>query len=372
MSEQLFVATRKGVFRIDRNGGRWTIGRASFLGDNCSLVFPDPRDGAVYAALGHGHFGVKMHRSDDGGATWSPIATPRYPEPPPGYQPPSPAFGKPAPWSLELVWSIEAAGPAPGSLWCGTIPGGIFRSDDGGQTWALNRALWDDPRRHEWFGGGADHPGVHSICVHPQDPDCLLAGVSCGGVWRSGDAGASWELLGHGLRAEYMPPERARDPVIQDPHRIAQCRVAPEVLYIQHHNGIFRSQDGGRTWSELRDVPPASFGFAVAVDPTDPDTAWFVPGVKDEVRIPVGGRVVVTRTRDGGRTFSELTGGLPQEHAYDLVFRHALDVDESGRRLAFGSTTGSLWISEDQGDRWTTISQHLPPIYAVRFVQPVA
>lgn len=148
---------------------------------------------------------------------------------------------------------------------------------------------------------------------------------------------------------------------------MVHCPASPDRLWMQHHNGIFVSDDGGRCWRELEDVHPSGFGFAVAVHPTDPDTAWFVPAQKDEQRIPVDGRLVVTRTRNGGERFEVLATGLPQTHAYDLVYRHALAVDDQGERLAFGSTTGSLWVSEDQGDAWQAISHHLPPILCVQF-----
>jgi hypothetical protein len=148
---------------------------------------------------------------------------------------------------------------------------------------------------------------------------------------------------------------------------VAHCREAPDVLWAQHHNGIFLSEDGAASWREITGVQPSTFGFAVAVHPRDPRIAWFVPAVKDEARYPAGGQVVVTRTRDGGRTFEILRDGLPQQHAYDLVFRHALDVDETGHALAFGSTTGSVWVSDDGGDSWQGIAAHLPPVYAVKF-----
>jgi hypothetical protein len=376
MSTRCHVATRKGLFTVDRGVSGWSISRANFLGDNCTLVMHDPRDGArgaLTAALNHGHFGVKMHRSRDGGATWQEIAAPKYPDKPADYVPRNtPAEGTPADWSLKLVWALAPGGPAePGVVWCGTLPGGLFRSEDAGESWELNRVLWDDPRREEWFGGGADHPGIHSICVDPRDSRHVTVGVSCGGVWTTGDSGRTWQIGGNGMRAEYMPPERQLDPNIQDPHLVAQCGAHPDVLWVQHHNGIFRSTDAARSWSEITDVKPSAFGFAVAVHPHDPDTAWFVPAIKDEKRYPVDGRVVVNRTRDGGRTFETLSRGLPQEHAYDLVFRHALDVDETGNRLAFGSSTGSLWVSEDGGDSWSTVSANLPPIYAVRFEKTI-
>jgi hypothetical protein len=368
MSNRCHVATRKGLFTLDRGASGWSITRASFLGDNCTLVMHDPRTGDLIAALNHGHFGIKMHRSRDRGATWTEIASPKYPEKPADYVPKVPVEGKPADWSLKLVWSLATGGPnEPGVVWCGTLPGGLFRSQDGGDSWELNRQLWDDPLREQWFGGGADHPGIHSVCVDPRDAKRVTIGISCGGVWGTQDGGNSWQIGGRGMRAEYMPPEKQFEPNIQDPHMVAQCRTNPDVLWVQHHNGIFRSTDAGATFTEISGVKPSVFGFAVAVHPADADTAWFVPSVKDEKRYPSEGRVVVNRTRDGGKTFQTLTRGLPQEHAYDLVYRHALDTDETGDRLAFGSTTGCLWMSENAGDSWQTLSSNLPPIYAVRF-----
>ena len=371
MSDRCHVATRKGLFTLERGEAGWSVGRVSFLGDNCTLVMHDARSGDLLAALDHGHFGVKMHRSRDGGATWQEVASPKYPEKPADYKPKTPAEGRPVDWSLKLVWALAAGGAnEPGVLWCGTLPGGLFRSEDGGDSWELNRPLWDDPRREEWFGGGADQPGIHSICVDPRDSSHVMLGVSCGGVWRTRDSGQTWDLAGKGLRAEYMPPEKQFEENIQDPHMLVQCGAQPDAMWVQHHNGIFRSTDAAASWSEITGVKPSVFGFAVAVHPKNGDTAWFVPAVKDEKRYPSNGSVVVNRTRDGGRTFETLTKGLPQQHAYDLVFRHAMDVDETGDRLAFGSTTGSLWTSDDGGDSWQTVSSNLPPVYAVRFEKP--
>jgi hypothetical protein len=138
-------------------------------------------------------------------------------------------------------------------------------------------------------------------------------------------------------------------------------------MWVQHHNGIFRSDDCGKTFTELKDVRPGCFGFTVCVDPRDAKTAWFVPGVKDECRIPVDGQFVVNRTTDGGATFTAMNSGLPRGRAYDLVYRHSMDIDSSGERLAMGSTTGSAWVTEDGGDHWECLSTHLPPIRCVRF-----
>jgi len=373
MSQRIFVATRKGLFRFDRGqvkgSSPWRITGASFLGDSVSMVLPDRRDGYLYAALGHGHFGTKLHRSRDGGESWEELKAPAYPEPPAGTEEVRcPARGIPIPWNLELIWALEPGGrDQPGVLWCGTLPGGLFRSDDHGTTWTLIRSLWDRPERREWFGGGMEYPGIHSISVDPRDSNRVFVGISCGGVWLTENAGESWACRANGMYAVYAPPEHKFNPNIQDPHRMVHCPARPDVMWVQHHNGVFRTTNGATLWHDVTAAIPSRFGFAVAVHPNDPETAWLVPAVSDEKRIPVDGKVVVSRTRDGGKTFQVLRDGLPQDQAYDLTFRHALDVDETGDRLAFGSTTGSLWISEDQGDHWTTLSTHLPPVFCTRF-----
>jgi hypothetical protein len=365
MADRLLVSTRKGLFVLEPGQGGFTVAAVHFLGDNVTLTHVDPRDGAWYAALDLGHFGVKLHRSDDGGGSWQETAVPEYgPE-----DTVATGDGKPPQAAtLKLIWSL-ASGSAdqPGRIWAGTAPGGLFRSDDRGQSWSLVRALWDRPERVEWFGGGYDSPGIHSICVDPRDAGAIRIAVSCAGVWQSGDDGATWAQSADGMRAEYMPPDRAGDPNIQDPHRMVQCPSSPDRFWVQHHNGLFVSDDGARTWREIHDVLPSVFGFAVAVHPREPDTAWFVPAIKDERRVPVDGQVVVTRTRDGGRSFDVLRSGLPQTHAYDLVLRHALAIDSSGDRLAFGSTTGGLWTTEDQGEHWAAADCRLPPVHAVNF-----
>ncbi|MGQ0702615.1 MAG: exo-alpha-sialidase [Gemmatimonadales bacterium] len=367
MSNEILLATRKGLFSTDPGpNGSWQLREAGFMGSNVSQVLTDPRDGARYAALNHGHFGVKLHRSDDRGKTWQEITTPAFPEG--ELATVSTHFSGPITPSVSLIWALEPGGEdQPGRLWCGTIPGGLFRSDDRGATWQLVRPLWDHPGRKEWFGGGADLPGIHSILVDPRDSNRIVLGVSCGGVWVTSDGGETWACRAQGMRAAYMPPERALDPGIQDPHRVVLCRARPDTMWAQHHNGIFRTDNGGESWREVS-AQPSSFGFAVAVHPGDPDTAWFVPGVSDEHRLPPDGRVMVTRTTDGGQTFQVLDRGLPASSAYDLTFRHALDIDRTGERLAFGTTTGSLWVSTDRGESWATVSEHLPPVYAVRFV----
>jgi hypothetical protein len=367
--ERLFVATRKGLFIIERSSSRWDVRDVVFEGDNVPMLLPDVRDGTLYVVISHGHFGNKLHRSEDGGRTFRELAAPKYPPKPDGEVDIDPVRGGERSWNLELIWCLEAGGPErPGRVWAGTIPGGLFRSDDRGESWQLMRSLWDRPERKKWFGGGMDRPGIHSIAVDPRDPDHLLLGISCGGIWRTRDAGASFSLEGEGLRADYVPPDQAQDPNTQDPHRLVCCRANPDVVWVQHHNGIFRSENGGKSFAELTSAKPSAFGFAVAAHPHDPQTAWFVPASKDDRRIPVDRRLVVMQTRDGGKSFEAKSRGLPDRFAYDLVYRHALDVDGSGTLLALGSTTGNLWISENGGDSFSVVTQNLPPIYALRFV----
>jgi hypothetical protein len=360
MADRLLVGTRKGLFAFARDGGTWTTGAPQFLAQPVSMVLPDPRDGAVYVALALGHFGVKLHRGTRDLGGWTELPAPAFPKV-------DDADKEKAP-SVELIWALESGGTdRAGLLWAGTIPGGLFRSADRGESWSLVESLWNRPERKEWNGGGYDHPGIHSICVDPRESDRLIVGVSTGGVWHSEDGAKSWRIGGKGLYAEYMPPDQRENPVAQDAHRVVQCPAAPDRLWLQHHNGVFVSRDRGANWQDVTTITPSKFGFAVAVHPRDPDTAWFAPAVKDECRVPVDGKMVVARTRDGAKSFETLRDGLPQRDAYDLVYRHGLAVDETGERLAMGSTTGHLWISEDGGARWTLVGANLPPIACVRF-----
>lgn len=334
------------------------------------MLLEDHRDQTLYACLTLGHFGSKLQRSEDGGKSWEEVAVPVYPEGAELAGPPTEEDGSPTrkPASLSEIWALEPAGDDQAdSLWAGTIPGGLFRSDDRGKSWQLNESLWNRDERTDWFGGGKDEPGIHSVCVDPRDSQHVTVAVSCGGVWDSFDGGGSWNLIGKGLRAEFMPPDMQDKLSIQDAHRLAQCTANPDVMWVQHHNGVFHSTDGSKTYREIAEAGPSTFGFAVCAHPHDEKTAWFVPGVKDECRVPVDGKLVVTRTTDGGESFESLRNGLPQEQCYDIVFRHGLDVSEDGTQLVMGSSTGGLWVSENGGDLWQCVSNVLPQIYTARF-----
>ena len=366
MAKRILVSTRKGLFELGPGRGGWVIKDDHFLADNVTLALHDPRDGTDYAALNHGHFGVKLHRRDQGKKTWVEIATPKYPPKPEGLDDKD-GWGKPVNWTTQLIWALETGGPNQRSvIWAGTMPGGLFRSSDRGDTWEMMETLWRHPDRNKWLGGGADIPGIHSICVDPRDADTVRVAVSCGGMWVTHDAGKTWAQSALGMKFDDGPSSEIESPDAQDPHMMVQCVAEPGKFWVQHHAGIFKSMNDGKNWTRVL-AQPSSFGFGVVVHPSDPHTAWFVPGIKDEKRIPVDGALVVTRTRDGGKTFKSLKKGLPQKNAYDVVFRHALAIDETGEMLAMGSTTGNVWVSENQGDSWQLVSSNLPQVYAVRF-----
>lgn len=359
------VATRKGLFELLKVGQEWQLDQISFLGEPVTSCLFDERDGALLVALNLGHFGVKMHRRGGRTRDWTEIATPIFP-PQPAHQV---GENPDVDWKLKQIWALETGGRhASGVLWAGSLPGGLFRSEDGGNHWQLVESLWNRAERREWMGGGYDVPGIHSICVDPRDANHLTIAISCGGVWQSNDAGASWQLSAKGMRAAYMPADMAEQENIQDPHRIVQCKTAPDHFWCQHHNGIWRSTDNAATWQAITPAQGISdFGFAVAVHPQDPLTAWFVPAVADQQRVPAQGALSVSRTRDGGQHFEALRVGLPQQDCYDLVYRHGLAVADDGHHLMMASTTGNLWVSNDAGESWQKLPIHFPPVYAVRF-----
>ena len=356
-AKHLILGTRKGLLRYERKNGDWHYAQEALPAQPVSYAFVDERNQALWAALDHGHWGIKLQRSHDLGESWEEMPTPSYP---PGSKR---ADGGGA--TCTYLWYLAPGGEDERQrLYFGTEPGGLFSSDDGGESWQLNETLWQDPSRTAWFGGGRDQPGLCSIIVDPRDSRRLTVGISVGGVYVSEDGGESWEGRNRGLHACYSP-----DPYSDfghDPHFMLASPSNPDVLWQQNHCGIFRSVDGGRQWVEISNKErTAYFGFAIAVDESDENCAWVVPAIDAEYRMAVERKLRVCRTEDGGESWQELTAGLPEGPSYDLVFRHALDV--AGDILAFGTTTGNLFLSEDRGNRWRCLSHHLPPIHSVRF-----
>jgi hypothetical protein len=321
-------------------------------------VLHDPRHDVIWASLDHGHWGVKLARSRDHGATWEDVEAPKYPD--------DAVLKDDVPATNKLIWAIAGGGhDHPDRLWFGTEPGGLFVSEDYGDSFELVRSLWDHPSRlTSWFGGGRDEPAIHSILVDPRDSRRILVAISCAGVFESVDTGKTWAPRNTGLNADFLPDPSAE--VGQDPHIVVWNGTNPDVLWQQNHCGVFRSTNGAASWVEVSsdDHKLAYFGFAAAVDPVHADHAWIVPAVSDECRIAIDGALHVARTNDGGTTWTALRNGLPQEDAWDITYRHALDIDRD--TLAFGTTTGNAFYSDDRGDTWLTLSHHLPPVYALR------
>ncbi len=370
MARALLLGTRKGLFVYRRDQDGYVPVHHAHQGAPVVYAFVDERDGTMWASLDHGHWGVKLHRSRDGGATWDEVDAPAYPEGAeyrPGFPNDDEATNprEPVPAVTKLIWVMAAGHPdRPGELWAGTQPGGLFVSRDGGDSWSLIEGLWSHPSRRFWFGGGMDEEAIHSILVDPRNPDRILIAISCAGVLETVDGGETWELRNDGMRGDFLPDPTSN--VGQDPHLIDWCHDHPDAIWQQNHADVFRSTDGARTWRSVGNKEgPAWFGFPVAADEHDPDTAWIVPGASDMVRIAWNERLIVCRTTDGGESWQVLDRGLPESPCYDVVYRHALA--KRGDDLVFGTTTGNVYASDDRGDSWTVLGNNLPPVYSVRF-----
>jgi hypothetical protein len=363
--QSMLVATRKGLLRIAND----QVLAHYFPGDSVNQILVDSRNRFWYAAQNLGHFGVKLKRSKDQGTTWEDIAAPALPTKPST----GPMADDPTPWTIELVWELQQGGnDLLGELWAGCSPGSLFRSIDFGDSWQLVESLWYDQRRLDWFGGGNDHSGIHSVLVDPHNPSHLTLAISCGGLWESFDRGVTFTLIGIGQEADYLPPDSGINLNQQDPHRIAICNAHPDRLWIQHHCGQYVSNDRGKNVTRINrsenQDSAYDFGFAVVCDPSDPNRAWFVPGIADQKRYPRDGALCVLRTDNGGQSFTQQRLGLPQAGCFDLIYRHSLIIDTTGLQLAMASTTGHLWTTQNAGDRWQQSTLMLPPVYALAWL----
>ena len=350
-NDRVLIATRKGLFEARNRAGDWSLSEPALKGKNVAYAMRDPRSKTVWASLDHGHWGVKLARSKDDGETYESAEPPKYPE----------DTGK----SARYYWVIQAGLPSnPDRMWIGTEPGGLFLTNDGGESWILNRPLWKLCVEDKWTGGGRDQAGIHSICIDPRDENHIFVAISCSGVLETKDGGATWEYRCQGMRKVTDPSET--EDFGHDPHFVSMCAAHPDVLWQANHCGVYRSNDAAATWSDLSDPPWVEFGFPAVAHPTDPDVAWIVPMVSDNERIPVESRLVVLRTDDAGKSWHEQASGLPAP-AFDFPFRHGLDVSADGDTLFMGTTSGNVYVSENGGRTWTTLSTSLPPIYSVRF-----
>lgn len=390
MASRILVGTRKGTFIVEKENGVWKPRLAGHAGGGVNFVARDPYTGKLWALLGFGHWGAKLSVSTDDGATWNDNpAQIKYPD---GaryigqdmYVDAESEFGMgwkivTRPATVQKLWIIGFG--SDGAVYVGTIPGGLFVSRDGGASFELNRPLWNHDSRGgdlfagegkgetKWFGtpaseGGEFAPGIHSIVVDPRDPKRVLVAVSTAGVIETTDGGQTWNARNKGMKLEHTPEPEAEWG--HDTHYIELCEGDPEHIWQQNHVGIYYSNDGAKSWRKVSSPDQGiHFGFPITADAKNGRTAWVVPGKSDQERITVNGALFVARTTDGGETWLELRQGLPQEHAYDVVYRHAL-ANKDGS-VAFGSTTGNLYVSDDGGDHWTAVANNLPPIYSVRF-----
>lgn len=350
---ELLVGTRKGLFvlRGDRGGGVAVAGRV-FEGTDVEYAIRDGRTGTYYASITSGHFGPHLYFTEDPLGEWA--------------QADGPAFPGDTGARLVRTWIIQP-GEEDGVLWAGTDPAALFKSSDGGRSWELNRGLWDHPTRPGWQPGGGGL-ALHSIATWPGEPQRMAVGVSAAGVWLTDDGGGSWRRGVGGIVPRYVPeeaPGEAFDLCIHNMHRAPK---QPSTLYMQFHGGVYRSDDAGETWDDVggNESLASDFGFPLVVDPHDPDHVFVVPLASDSDRVTPEGRVRVFESRDRGKAWSPLSEGLP-ESAYLTILRQAFGHD--GRDplgLYFGATSGDVFGSADGGRSWRTLARYLPPVLSVR------
>ncbi|WP_405149924.1 exo-alpha-sialidase [Sphaerisporangium sp. NBC_01403] len=357
MTVLLAVGTAKGLFlaRSDDDRRSWDISGPHFPMTGVYGLCVDKRRATprLLAGVTSSHFGPSVAFSDDLGASWQEPA--RRPI----------AFPEDTDTALERVWQLtpDPAGH-PDRVYAGTQPSALFVSDDGGVTFELVRALWDHPHRPRWdagFGGQA----VHTVLPHPLDPEALLVAMSAGGVYRSADGGASWTAGNSGIQATFLPerfPEFG-----QCVHKVSRDAVDPDRLYAQNHHGVYRSDDDGAHWESIADGLPSDFGFSIVAHPRRADVIYNFPLVADSMRFPPELRCRVYRSQDAGKTWEALSEGLPTGPFYPVVLRDAMCTDDADLAgVYFGTRSGEVYASRDEGDSWALVAAHLPDVLCVR------
>jgi len=349
----LLVGTPKGAFLVESDERRadWSISDPLCEGWPIHDLIRDPQTGALLAAGGSPWYGPAVFRSDDLGASWTHSSV-------------GLTYGDDGP-GIKAVWSLAVA--PDGTVYAGVEPAGLFRSADGGVTWAHVAGLTEHPTRPTWQPGNGGLI-LHTVVPHPTDPARVWVGISSVGVFETRNGGLDWEPRNAGVRAGFLP-----DPYPltgQCVHKFAGAADQPETLYQQNHCGVYRSDDGGRQWAEITPGLPGEFGFPLVTHPRDPDTAWVIPlNGADQGRFMPDASAAVWRTHDRGATWIRAGAGLPQSHAYLAVLREAMSrdtLDPVG--VAFGTSTGQLWHSRDAGESWALVTADLPAIWSVESV----
>ena len=348
----LLVGTAKGLFRVfaDDANDNWRLDGPHLAGYAVLHTLLAP-GGTLLAATSHPIWGAHICASDDKGATWTSLAAaPQH----------AADSGRGA---TRSIWYLAAAGDV---LFAGIDPAGLFRSDDRGRSWQPVAGLNEHPTRSTWEPSKGCF-AVHSIYVDEQNPDDIVVAVSAGGVYRSGDGGATWRPANVGVRAENLPDPHAESG--HNVHRIVRHPAMPSRLYRQCYNGTYRSDDAARSWVEITAGLPSDFGYGIVVAPHDPDTVFQIPESSSHLRMPVDGKLRVYCSRDAGNSWASVSEGLPAEHVYVTVLREAMATDaREPCGIYFGTSGGQLFASRDAGGRWQEIASYLPRVLSVKAV----
>jgi photosystem II stability/assembly factor-like uncharacterized protein len=361
---RLLVGTRKGAFVLTSDGSRgdWHVNGPLFAGWEIYHVNASPADpDRLYASQSSGWFGQIVQRSHDGGQTWEPVGNEFAYDGVPGTHQWYDATQHP--WEFARVWHLEPSLTDPDTVFAGVEDAALFRSVDGGDTWQELSGLRAHESGEQWQPG-AGGLCLHTILIHPDDPNRIVVAISAAGAFRTDDGGATWRPINRGLRSQELPDEdRAVGHCV---HRIAMNPARPDVLFMQKHWDVMRSDDGGESWREVSGNLPSDFGFPIAVHAHEPDTVYVVPIKSDSEHVPPDGKLRVYRSRSGGNEWEPLTRGLPQSHCYVNVLRDAMAVDALDPcGVYFGTTGGQVYASSDAGDSWTAIMRDLPAVLSV-------
>jgi hypothetical protein len=361
---RVLVGTRKGAFVLtsDARRERWEVDGPLFGGWEVFHVVGSPVDpDRLFASQSGGWFGQVVQRSDDGGRSWQPVGNAFTYEGAAGTH--QWFDGTQRPWEFSRVWHLAPSLTDPDTLHAGVEDAALFRSDDAGATWQELPGLRGHGSGPSW------QPGAGGLCLHtivldPRGPDRITVAISAAGVFRSDDAGETWQARNVGLRSGEIPDEDSE--VGHCVHKLAMHPSRPDVLFMQKHWDVMRSDDGGDTWHEVSGDLPSDFGFAIDVHAHEPETVYVVPITSDSEHYPPEGRLRVYRSRTGGGEWEPLTRGLPQEHCYVDVLRDAMAVDQLDECGVYvGTTGGQVYASADGGDSWNAIVRDLPAVLSV-------